>query len=125
MLQQEVDKSNYNAFRAYEDPFFRTRAGKDGLAACLGDAGMLRFTRRRRGPPIRCFCVIKKLDGSGEPILRFVMDLPKTSSFFVSPPYTTLANGASFGFVDLSPSVLGGTRATSFSGDVPLTICTD
>ena len=47
------------------------------------------------------------------------LDLRKTNLLFVSPPYTTLANGASFGFVDLSPSVLGGTRVTSFSGDVP------
>ena len=119
MLQKDLDKSRSSACRAYEDPFFRTRAGKCGLATRLWNANMPRFTKRRRGPAIRCFCVVKKVGESGEPILRLSMDLRKTNLLFVSPPYTTLANGASFGFVDLSPSVLGGTRVTSFSGDVP------
>ena len=105
--------------RAYEDLFFRARAGKEGLAVRLWKTDMIRFTKTRRGPGIRCFCVVKKLDDAGDPILRLIMDLRKTNLLFVSPPYTSLANGAAFGFVDLSSSVLEGSRLTSFCGDVP------
>ena len=47
------------------------------------------------------------------------MDLRGTNEHFVDPPYTSLANGAGFGFVDLSPEILGGRRLTSFAGDIP------
>ena len=65
MLQKNVDKSRYSACRAYDDPFFRTRAGKSGRASRLWHANMLRFTERRRGLAIRCFCVVQKVDESG------------------------------------------------------------
>ena len=63
--------------------------------------------------------MVKKLDPNGVPILRLIMDLRGTNDHFVDPPYTSLANGAGFGFVDLSSDVLEGRRLTSFAGDIP------
>ena len=105
--------------RPYQDPYFATREGKRGLAKRLWEANMVRFCRRRRGPTVRCFCVVKKLDSQGVPILRLIMDLRGTNDHFVDPPYTSLANGAGFGFVDLSSDILQGRRLTSFAGDIP------
>ena len=45
--------------RSYEDPLFRSKRGKLGLAKLLYGANMLRVVSRLRGPAVKCFTVLE------------------------------------------------------------------
>ena len=104
--------------RVYEDPLFRSRVGKLGLAKLLYKANMLRFVKTQRGPPVRCFTVVKKVV-DGKTILRLIMDLRGTNAQFVSPPPCNMANAGSFAYVELSEEILAGGRLSAWGGDIP------
>ena len=107
------------AIKSYEDPLFRTRKGKLALAALMWNAGMLRFTRSKRGPPVECFTVVKKVDDVEGLILRLIFDLRRTNRYFVAPPYVGLANAGSFAYVELTNDILQGGALRGFGGDIP------
>ena len=106
--------------KIYEDPLFASREGKLGLAKALYSANMIRFVPRQRGPAVKCFTVVKKVDPeTGKVILRLIMDLRGTNAFFGKPPFCNLANASSFAYIELSEDVLEGGKLAAWGGDIP------
>ena len=84
MLLSEVSRRP-GPNRTFEDPLFRTRSGKMGLAKILHGAGMLRWNRRQSGPAVRCFTVLKKYTEEGRQVQRLIFDLRPTNELFAPP----------------------------------------
>ena len=62
MLQDEHSRTQIarGRKRVYEDPLFRSKKGKLGLAKLLYGANMIRIVAKQRGSSIKCFTVLKE-----------------------------------------------------------------
>ena len=106
--------------RAYEDPLFRSKKGKLGLAKLLYGANMIRIVAKQRGPSIKCFTILKKTNPDGTQSLRLVFDLRATNMYFCAPPFCNLANAANFAYIDLGEDVVSGEmQLVAWQGDIP------
>ena len=101
MVLDPLSRGRVGKIRAYEDPLFRTKKGRLGLAKMLRGANMIRIVSKQRKPSIKCFTVLKKDNPDGIQSLRLVFDLRATNSEFCPPPFCNLANAANFAYVDL------------------------
>ena len=57
MILEPSSRKTIGKVRSYEDPLFRSKRGKLGLAKLLYGANMLRVVSRQRGPAVKCFTV--------------------------------------------------------------------
>ena len=119
MILEPNSRKTVGKVRAYEDPLFRSKRGKLGLAKLLYGANMLRVVSRQRGPAIKCFTVLKKVNPDGSMSLRLVFDLRGTNCEFCPAPFCNLANAANFAYIDLSSDVIGDGRLIAWQGDIP------
>ena len=59
MSVEPSSRKTIGKVRSYEDPLFRSKRGKLGLAKLLYRANMLRVVSRLRGPAVKCFTVLE------------------------------------------------------------------
>ena len=119
MILEPNSRKTIGKVRSYEDPLFRSKRGKLGLAKLLYGANMLRVVSRQRGPAVKCFTVLKKVNPDGSMSLRLVFDLRGTNCEFCPAPFCNLANAANFAYIDLSSDVIGDGRLIAWQGDIP------
>ena len=119
MILEPSSRKTTGKVRSYEDPLFRSKRGKLGLAKLLHKANMLRVVSRQRGPAVKCFTVLKKVNSDGSMSLRLVFDLRGTNCEFCPAPFCNLANAANFAYIDLSSDVIGDGRLIAWQGDIP------
>ena len=60
MSVEPSPRKTIGTVRSYEDPLFRSKRGKLGLAKLLYRANMLRVVSRLRGPAVKCLTVLEK-----------------------------------------------------------------
>ena len=120
MVLDPLSRGRVGKIRAYEDPLFRTKKGRLGLAKMLRGANMIRIVSKQRKPSIKCFTVLKKDNPDGIQSLRLVFDLRATNSEFCPPPFCNLANAANFAYVDLSADIVTGEmQRVAWQGGIP------